>query len=60
MKKLLSRKSGKMSVKWKLNLLLAVTFLFVDLQLTAAVRIAGQQPQRLKGKIFAKKDNRFQ
>lgn len=60
MKKLLSRKSGKMSVKWKLNLLLAVTFLFVDLQLTAAVRIAGQQPQRLKGKIFTKKDNRFQ
>lgn len=43
-----------MSVKWKFNLLLAVTFLFVDLQLTAAVRIAGQQPQRLKGKIFAK------
>ena len=38
-----------MSVKWKFNLLLAVSFLFVDLQLTLAVRVAGQQPLRLKG-----------
>lgn len=44
-----------MPVRWKFNLLLAVSILFVDLHLSAAVRVAGQQPPRLKGKNYKEK-----
>lgn len=52
---------NNMSVKWKFNVLLALSFAFlVDIQFSEAVRIGGGQPQiRLKGNFLQNKDRQY-